>query len=154
MAKQQPAGTAWLVMRQSALELWRNPLGLVLLGVIPAVFIGMIVWTASENSIPLKVFFGEETVSLVLLTQRQIGLVFVCAAVSGFLAAYYALILFHKDFGYFRFCVFMGLSPYAVHGGALRCVSRRHGALAGITTFGLSRVTTLEQPFPCSPASF
>jgi len=102
--------TGWLVFRLSALELWRNPLGLVLLAVIPAVFIGMILWTASENSIPLKVFFGDETVQ-VLLTQRQVGLVFVSAAVSGFLAAYYALILFHNDFGYFRFCVFMGLSP-------------------------------------------
>lgn len=146
MPEQRRAGTAWLVMRQSALELWRNPLGLVLLVVIPAVFIGMIVWTASEKSMPLKLFFGEETVSL-MLTQRQIGLVFVCAAVSGFLAAYYALILFHRDLAYFRYCAFMGLSPVVFTAARFTAFVGITATLAGITTFGLSRVTTLEQPF-------
>lgn len=138
--------TGWLVFRQSALELWRNPLGLVLLVVIPAVFIGMILWTASENSIPLKVFFGDETVQ-VLLTQRQVGLVFVSAAVSGFLAAYYALLLFHNDAGYFRFCVFMGLSPALFTAARFAAFLGVTALLAAITTLGLGRVTTLEQPF-------
>jgi hypothetical protein len=138
--------TGWLVFRLSALELWRNPLGLVLLAVIPAVFIGMILWTASENSIPLKVFFGDETVQ-VLLTQRQVGLVFVSAAVSGFLAAYYALILFHNDFGYFRFCVFMGLSPTLFTAARFVAFLGVTALLAVTTTFGLGRVTPLEQPF-------
>jgi len=138
--------TGWLVFRLSALELWRNPLGLVLLVVIPAVFIGMILWTASQNSIPLKVFFGEETVQ-VLLTQRQVGLVFVSAAVSGFLAAYYALLLFHNDSGYFRFCIFMGLSPTLFTAARFAAFLGVTALLAAFTTFGLGRVTPLEQPF-------
>ncbi len=137
--------TGWMVLRLSALELWRNPLGLVLLPVIPFVFIGMIMWTASQNSIPLKIFFGDETVQL-LLTQRQVGLVFVSAAVSGFLAAYYALILFHNDFGYFRFCVFMGLSPTLFTAARFAAFLGVTAVLAAVTTFGLGRVTPLEQP--------
>jgi hypothetical protein len=138
--------TGALVFRLSALELWRNPLGLVLLLVIPAVFIGMIVWTASQATIPLKIFFGDETLQI-MLTQRQAGLVFVSAAVSGFLAAYYALILFHNDLGYFRFCAFMGLSPALFTAARFAAFLGVTALLAAITTFGLGRITTLEQPF-------
>jgi hypothetical protein len=136
----------WLVLRLSALELWRNPLGLVLLAVIPAVFIGTIWWTASQDAVPLKIFFGNETLQ-VLLTQRQVGLVFVSAAVSGFLAAYYALILFHNDFGYFRFCAFMGLSPLLFTAARFAAFLGVTAVLAAVTTLGLGRVTALEQPF-------
>jgi hypothetical protein len=136
----------WLVLRLSALELWRNPLGLVLLAVIPAVFTGMIWWTASQDALPLKIFFGKETLQ-VLLTQRQIGLVFVSAAVSGFLAAYYALILFHNDFGYFRFCVFMGLRPPLFTAARFAAFLGVTAVLAAVTTLGLGRITTLERPF-------
>jgi hypothetical protein len=146
MAEHGRPRTGWLVFRLSWLELWRNPLGLVLLAVIPAVFIGMIVWTASQDTVPLKIFFGAETV-YVVLTQRQIGLVFVSAAVSGFLAAYYALILFHKDFGYFRFCVFMGLRPVLFTAARFAAFLGVTALLAALTTFGLGRVTPLEQPF-------
>jgi hypothetical protein len=139
-------GTGWLVFRLSALELWRNPLGLVLLVVLPSVFIGMIVWTAGEGSLPLKLFFGEEILQ-VLLTQRQVGLVFICAAVSGFLAAYYALILFHNDFGYFRYCAFMGLSPALFTIARFAAFLTVTASLAAITTFGLGQVTHLEQPY-------
>jgi len=138
--------TGWLVFRLSALELWRNPLGLVLLAVIPPVFIGMILWTASQESIPLKIFFGGETVQL-LLTQRQVGLVFVSAAVSGFLAAYYALILFHNDFGYFRFCAFMGLSPALFTTARFAAFVGVTAVLAAVTTLGVGCLTPLEQPF-------
>jgi hypothetical protein len=138
--------TGWLVFRLSALELWRNPLGLVLLVVIPAVFIGMIWWTASQDSIPLKIYFGEETF-LVSLTQRQIGLVFVSAAVSGFLASYYALILFHNDFGYFRFCAFMGLSPPLFTAARFAAFIGITAMLAAATAWGLGRMTSIEQPF-------
>jgi hypothetical protein len=138
--------TGWLVLRLSALELWRNPLGLVLLAVIPVVFIGTIWWTANQDAVPLKIFFGNETLQ-VLLTQRQVGLVFVSAAVSGFLAAYYALILFHNDFGYFRFCAFMGLSPPLFTAARFAAFLGVTALLAAVTTLGLGRVTTLEQPF-------
>ena len=146
MAEPGPRRTGWLVFRLSALELWRNPLGLVLLVVMPAVFIGMIVWTASASTLPLKIFFGGETLQL-LLTQRQVGLVFVSAAVSGFLAAYYALILFHNDFGYFRFCAFMGLSPALFTSARFAAFLGVTALLAALTAFGLGRVTPLEQPF-------
>ena len=135
-----------LVFRLSALELWRNPLGLVLLAVIPAVFIGMIWWTASQDALALKIFFGKQALQVVL-TQRQVGLVFVSAAVSGFLAAYYALILFHNDFGYFRFCAFMGLSPPLFTAARFAAFLGVTAVLAAATTLGLGRVTTLERPF-------
>jgi hypothetical protein len=136
----------WLVLRLSVLELWRNPLGLVLLAVIPAAFIGMIWWTASTEPLLLKIFFGNET-QQILLTQRQIGLVFVSAAVSGFLAAYYALILFHKDFGYFRFCAFMGLSAVLFTSARFAAFLGITAVLAAVTTCALGYITTLERPF-------
>jgi len=145
MAEARP-NTGWLIFRLSALELWRNPLGLVLLVVIPTVFISMIVWTAGEGSLPLKLYFGDETLQ-VLLTQRQVGLVFVSAAVSGFLAAYYALILFHNDFGYFRYCAFMGLSPALFTLARFAAFLLVTSCLAAVTTLGLAQVTSLEQPF-------
>lgn len=145
MPERGPRPPGWLVFRLSVLELWRNPLGLVLLAVIPAVFIGTIWWTASRDSMPLKIFFGAETVQL-LLTQRQVGLVFVSAAVSGFLAAYYALILFHNDFGYFRFCAFMGLRPALFTVARFAAFLGVTALLAALTTIGLGRVTPLEQP--------
>lgn len=138
--------TAWLVFRLSAAELWRNPLGLVLLAVIPAVFVGMILWTSSESSMPMKLFFGDETVQI-WLTQRQVGLVFVCAAVSGFLAAYYALVLFHNDLAYFRYCAFMGLSPVLFTVARFAAFAGVTTTLAAVTTAGLSNVTELERPF-------
>jgi hypothetical protein len=146
MREARKSRVGWLVFRLSVLELWRNPLGLTLLVVIPAVFIGTILWTASRESIPLKIFFGSETV-LVQLTQRQIGLVFIGSAVSGFLAAYYALILFHNDFGYFRFCVFMGLSPQLFTAARFAAFLGITAMLAACTTLGLGGVTPLEGPF-------
>jgi len=137
--------TGWLVFRLSTLELWRNPLGMVLLVVIPSVFIAMILWTAGTGSLPLKLYFGEEVVE-VLLTQRQTALVFVCAAVSGFLAAYYALVLFHSDLGYFRYCSFMGLSPLVFTLARFAAFLLVTSLLAAITATGLGYVTPLEQP--------
>lgn len=137
--------TGRLIFRLSALELWRNPLGLLLLVVIPAVFIGMTLWTASEQSIPLKIFFGAETAQVVL-TQKQVGLVFVSAAVSGFLAAYSALILFHNDFGYFRFCAFMGLNPTVFTTARFAAFLGVTVLLAALTTLALGGLTRLEQP--------
>jgi len=140
-----PRRTGWLVFRLSVLELWRNPLGLVLLVVIPSVFVGMIEWTAGTGSLPLKLFIGEDVVEL-LLTQRQVALVFVCAAVSGFLAAYYALILFHNGLGYFRYCAFLGLSPLLFTLARFAAFLLVTSLLAAITAAGLGYVTALQQP--------
>ncbi len=46
-----------------------------------------------------------------LLDQREISLVFMSAAVGGFLMAYYAVLLFQQDFEYYRYCISMRLSP-------------------------------------------
>ena len=96
----------WLSWR----ELWRNRFGLVLLVVIPPLFLAIVEWTTGELPLPIKLYFQNETTS-VLLSQRDISLVFIGAAVSGFLTAYYAIVLFHRDFNYFRHCIGMGLSP-------------------------------------------
>lgn len=139
------APTVWLLFKLSALELWRNPLGMVLLLVIPTVFLATTLGTASDVSIPLKVFFGDETVVL-SLTQKQSGLVFVCAAVGGFLAAYYALVLFHTDFGYFRFCAFMGLGSGTFTVARFATFLSVTGLLATLTTLVLANLVVLEQP--------
>ena len=46
-----------------------------------------------------------------MLTIRHACIVFAAAALCGFLSAYYSLTLFHRNFDYFRFCVFNGLHP-------------------------------------------
>lgn len=138
--------TGWLIFRQSLLELWRNPLGVGLLVIIPAVYIGMILWTASEElPIPLKIFFGDEAV-WVVLSHQQIALVFTCSAVSGFLASYFALTLFHNDFGYFRFCAFMGLPPPVFTAARFAAFLGITAMLAAGTTVALGRLTSLERP--------
>lgn len=137
--------SGWLILRYSLRELARNPLGVLLLPVIPAVFVGMILLTASDAPLPLKVFLGEETLD-VWLTQQEVGLVFVCAAVSGFLAAYYALVLFHNDFGYFRYCVFMGMDPSVFTVARFAAFLGVTALLAVGTTLGLAWVTELDHP--------
>jgi len=94
----------------SFLELWRNRFGLLLLLIIPPVFLGIVEWTSGEIPLLIELFFKGET-GRVLLSQRDISLVFIGAAVSGFLTAYYAILLFHRNFEYFRYCIGMGLTP-------------------------------------------
>ncbi len=77
---------------------------------IPAVFLGAVQLTGGTGLVAVKLYYPKETMQ-VLLTIRHACLVFAATAVCGFLSAYYALILFHQDFEYFRFCVFNGLHP-------------------------------------------
>jgi len=93
----------------SAREAWRNKSGFVLMVAIPAIFLGAVELTAGKGYIPVKLFFLEETFQ-VTLTVRHVCMVFGAAGVCGFLSAYYALILFHQDFDYFRFCAFSGMT--------------------------------------------
>ncbi len=99
-----------LVYRLSALELLRNKFGLILLFAIPTIFLAIVELTSGADGLLIKLYFfsGIETVSL---TQREISIIFMAAAVSGFLTAYYAILLFHENFDYFCYCVSMGLKP-------------------------------------------
>lgn len=91
-------------------ELWRNRFGLFLLLIIPGVFLAVVEWTSGTGKLPVDLYFPDETKTL-LLSQHDINLVFIGTAVSGFLTAYYAILLFNRNFKYFRHCIGMGLSP-------------------------------------------
>ena len=60
---------------------------------------------------PIKLFFTDGAVQVVL-TQRDISLVFAAAAVTAFLVAYFSLALLHRDFAYYRYSVFLGMPPF------------------------------------------
>lgn len=145
MADPAARRTGWMVLQLSLREVWRNRLGLVLLVVLPVAFVGTVVWTASRHEMGMKLFLGDE-VLLLWLTQREVGLVFVCAAVSGFLAAYFALVLFHGNRGYFRYCAFMGLSPVVFTLARFAAFLAVTAALAALTTLGLGLLTPLHRP--------
>lgn len=91
-------------------ELIRNKLGLVLIFVIPTLFLAVVEWTSGSGTLPIKLFFFKH-VTQVSINTRDMSLVFMAAAIGGFLMSYYAVLLFHKDFEYFRYCIHMKLSP-------------------------------------------
>lgn len=91
-------------------EAWRNKMGMALFFSIPVIFLGAVHLTAGDGTVPVKLYYPGETLR-VFLTIHSAAMVFAAAAVCGFLSAYYALILFHQDFEYFRYCVFNGLHP-------------------------------------------
>ena len=99
-----------MLYRLSALELIRNRFGLILLFIIPVLFLAVVEGTTGQGSLPVKLYFFHGTVPL-FLPAKEISLVFMAAAVSGFLTAYYAVLLFHQDFAYYRYCVSLSLSP-------------------------------------------
>ena len=103
-------GLVGMVFFLSLREAWRNKMGMILFFAIPVVFLGAVELTAGGGTVAVKLYYPDETLQ-VLLTMHLAAIVFVAAAVCGFLSAYYALILFHHDFDYFRFCVFNGLHP-------------------------------------------
>ena len=134
-----------LIFVYSALELWRNKFGLLLLVVIPALFLAVTVWTAGEGEIPIKLFLQAGTQNL-MLSQRDISLIFMSAAVNGFLAAYYASLLFQRDFEYYRYCVSMGPKPTAFAVARFCFLVSIVLFLAGLVTAIVSGFTTLERP--------
>lgn len=99
-----------LLYFQTFKELIRNKLGLVLFFVIPTVFLAVVEWTSGSEALPIKLYFFKQ-ITQVFIKTREISLVFMAAAIGGFLMSYYAVLLFQKDFEYFRYCVFMKLSP-------------------------------------------
>jgi hypothetical protein len=126
-------------------ELWRNKLGLVLLLGIPALFIGVVQWTSGRLAVPIKLFYAAETVRVVL-SQRSITLVFASAAVTGFLVAYYALVLYHQDFEYYRYTVFLGLRPGAFAAARFLLFLLVSAAIALLITVLLGQLMELRQP--------
>ena len=96
--------------RLSFKELVRNRFGLALLIFIPVFFLVVVEWTSGTGNLPIDLFYKNET-RQVMLSYHDINVVFIGAAVSGFLTAYYAILLFHRNFEYYRHCIGMGLSP-------------------------------------------
>ncbi len=94
----------------TSLELLRNRLGLLLLILIPSIFLAVVKWTSGQSDIPIKIFFRDHTEAM-LISQYDVSLVFMSAAVCGFLTSYYAMILFHQNFPFFRYCIAMGMAP-------------------------------------------
>lgn len=99
-----------MLYRLAALELLRNKLGLLLLFVIPTCFLAVVEWTSGEGGLPIKLYYFKH-IDQLLINQRDISLVFMSAAVGGFLMSYYAILLFQQDFEYYRYCISMRLSP-------------------------------------------
>ena len=98
------------VFHLSLLEAWRNKMGLLLFLGIPAVFLGIVQLTAGTGYISVNLFYSEGTYRPLLII-RNVCMAFGATGVCAFLSAYYALLLFHRDFEYFRHCVFAGLKP-------------------------------------------
>jgi hypothetical protein len=133
------------LLELSLRELWRNKLGLVLLVVIPATFIAVVEWTAGRLPVPIKLFYAAETIRVVL-PQKSITLVFASAAVTGFLMAYYSLVLYHQDFEYHRYGVFLGLRPGAFAGARFLLFLLLSGAVSLLITLTLGRLIEVQQP--------
>jgi len=99
-----------LLYTQTFKELIRNKLGLILLFVIPTLFLAVVEWTTGKGALPIDLYFYKQTTH-VFINTRELSMVFMAAAIGGFLMSYYAAMLFHKDFEYFRYCISMKLSP-------------------------------------------
>ena len=99
-----------LLYSQTFKELLRNKLGLALIFVIPTVFLAVVEWTAGSGILPIKLYFFKQTTQ-VFINAHDMSLVFMASAIGGFLMSYYAALLFHRDFEYFRYCIHMKLSP-------------------------------------------
>jgi hypothetical protein len=133
------------VLALSARETGRNFVGLLLLVAVPVVFIGAVQLTAGEVLTAIQLFYPDDTLR-VTLTARQVCLVFGNLAICGFLAAYFALTLFHFAFGYFRFWVIAGLPPVAFLAGRFGFFVLTVLALGLGTTFATSRLLLVENP--------
>jgi hypothetical protein len=141
----QTGRTLACLLELSLRELWRNKLGLVLLVGIPAIFIAVVEWTAGRLPVPIKLFYAAEAVRVVL-PQKSITLVFATAAVTGFVVAYYSLVLYHQDFEYYRYGVFLGLRPGAFAGARFLLFLLLSGAVSLLITLGLGQLIELQQP--------
>jgi hypothetical protein len=118
---------------------------LVFLVIIPPLFLAIVEWTSGTQALPIELYFHAET-TRVVLSQRDISLVFIGAAVSGFLTAYYAILLFHRNFDYFRYCIGIGLSPGAFIGARFAFFLTMVVVLALFITWVVGLLATLKNP--------
>jgi hypothetical protein len=144
----KPKSVFKLLIGLSARELWRNKFGLVLLFVLPLVFLIVAALTSSTMKMPIKLIFMESTESI-LLSQKEISLVFVSAAVSGFLSAYYSVVLFHQDLGYFRYCVSLGMPPRIFTAARFSFFLAVVAVLAILITSVVAASVPMSRPFMC-----
>lgn len=143
--RQRPWSALSCLTELSLRELWRNKLGLVLLLGIPVLFIGVVEWTSGRVRVPIKLFYAGETVRVVL-SQHSITLIFASLAVTGFLVAYYALVLYHQDFEYYRYSVFLGLRPRAFVAARFALFLLLSGAISLLITVVLGQLVDLRRP--------
>jgi hypothetical protein len=139
------ARLALRVFAVSAREAGRNAAGLVLLVAVPVVFLGAVQLTAGDVLTAIKLYYPGETLK-VTLTARQVCLVFGTVAICGFLAAYYAMTLFHHALAYFRFWVVAGLPPLAFLLGRLGFYMLVVLSLGSGTMLLTGRLVHLEHP--------
>ena len=90
------------------LELWRNKQGIGFLFFVPLIFLCTAIYTATEFSIPIKLYNFDHVIKIVL-NQKQILILYITAAVIGFLSSYYCMVMFQESLSYFKYCVFVGL---------------------------------------------
>jgi hypothetical protein len=145
MQREHAPGPARRLYALTLRELTRNRFGLVLLLVIPPLFLAAVEGTSSSEALPIKLYSGG-AVTWVDTTQRDVSMVFIGAAVSGFLTAYYAILLFQRNLSYFRHCVGMGLSPAGFLGARLAFFLTVVVVLALFVTILLGARTGLENP--------
>jgi hypothetical protein len=134
------------VFAVSAREAWRNTAGLVLLVAVPVVFLGTVWLTAGDVLTVIKLYFPDEVLQ-VTLSARPVCLVFGTVSICGFLAAYYAMTLFHYAFRYFRFWVIAGLPPGAFLLGRFGFYTLLILALGAGTTLLTGRLVPLAHPW-------
>jgi hypothetical protein len=112
---------------------------------VPVVFLGAIHITAGLGVISINLYFPGEMLR-VLLTVRNVCLVFGAAGVCGFLSAYYALVMFQQPFEYFRFCVFEGLHPAEYLAGRFGMLTMLLTVFAACTTALTGLLVPLTHP--------
>jgi len=135
-----------LVFLVSAREAGRNIVGLVLMAAVPVIFLGTVWLTAGDVLTAIKLYYPGETLQVSLST-KQVCLVFGTLSICGFLAAYYAMTLFHHAFGYFRFWVIAGLPPGAFLLGRFGFYTGLILVLAGGTTLLTAQLAFLIHPW-------
>ena len=133
------------IFRLSLLEAWRNKTGLFLFFCIPAVFMGIVQLTAGTGYVSVNLYYPGETYRALLII-RNVCMVFGATGVCAFLSAYYALLLFHRDFEYYRYCVFSGLRPLHFLAGRFGFFVTLIVFLAAATTGLAASLVNIERP--------
>lgn len=117
---------------------------MILLLVIPIVFLLIVDQTSGTDLISIDLFFQKST-EQILLSQYDVNLVFIGVAVNGFLNAYFALLLFHNNFDFFKYCMGTGLHPLSFVTGRTLFFFTVNIVLAVIISLTISGMLQAEQ---------